>query len=181
MGKVERLLIKIEFVLLNLVLITGLIFLYVQKYIKYEIFMASIFLVVLFSGGFLLKYIFFRKIKALGHKLDFQYVTGFLEQPRLEGMYKDNWFQLHYCSRFNGKYWGLPRTYIKLQFKNKKEFDQKKLEKYIGKFKGMKIDSLEHVKRTYKNYLLMKMQYYVTDIKKVEKLMDHLIEISKTS
>ena len=125
----------------------------------------------------------YKSCEKLALSLKFRLVTaGFLEQARFEGMYKKNWWQIHFASRPYGEYWGMPRTYIKLQYKGKKRFDNKVLKKYLNKkFNGLKIDSVEHVVRPYKNYLLMKLTWFVFNKEKLQKLMDFLIKISEES
>jgi len=103
-----------------------------------------------------------------------------MEQPRMEGTYKKNWFQIHFASRSYGEYWGVPRTYIKLQFKEDKKFDEKILSTYSNKeFKGMNIININHIKRSYKNYLILRVNYFILDMNKIKQLMDYLIDVSK--
>ena len=103
-----------------------------------------------------------------------------MEQPRMEGTYKKNWFQIHFTSRSYGEYWGLPRTYIKLQFKENKNFDVDVLFKYKEYVLNNNIiNNIEHIKRGYKNYLLMRVKYYILKPNELLHLMDLLLKISK--
>ena len=168
------------FVVANALILCVLCYLFINGTLTKEFFLALVFLQIIFAAFFGYLYYTHQKLKKLAEQLRFEFTTRFLEQPRLEGMYKGNWFQLHYTSRDYGEYWGIPRTYIKLQYKDEKEFDGKVLGKYRLQVHGKSvIDSVDHIKRTYKNYLLMRIKYSLTDIKTLHSLMDLLIKISK--
>jgi hypothetical protein len=183
MAKKEKsIYVKSMFVALNVLVLMVLLYLFLTGRLRIELFMALAFLQVI--GASFMSYLYYRhtKMKKLAKELGFEFITRFLEQPRMEGMHKGNWFQLHFTSRDYGEYWGEPRTYVKLQYKEPKEFNQATLERYKNhSYDSMKIDSIEHMKRSYKNYLLMRVKYYVTDSKKLLALMDLLVKISKES
>ncbi|MFH2020754.1 MAG: hypothetical protein ABIJ34_05030 [archaeon] len=180
MGKKERIAVEIGFIILNVMLVGMLGYLYIEGYIALEVVLASLFALILFDAFMLFNYYMHKKYKSLASEFGFEFLTRFMEQPRMEGTYKGNWFQLHFTSRDHGEYWGIPRTYIKLQYKDSKEFSREKLSIYTDyKHSGYLINSIEHVQRTYKNYLLMKIRYYVTDKTHLTELMDLLIKISK--
>ena len=183
MAKTQSIIIKIAFAMVNIAVFSLLLFLLVNQFLIPEIFLALLLVQLLVSGFFFARYLLYKKFKKLALSLKFRLVTtGFLEQARFEGMYKKNWWQIHFASRPYGKYWGMPRTYIKLQYKDKKKFDNKMLKKYENhQINGLKIDSLEHVKRPYKNYLLMKLTWFVFNKDKLQKLMDRLLKISEES
>lgn len=183
MAKTQSVIIKIVFVLVNLVIFSMLLLLLVNNIIFAEIFLALVLVQLLVSGFLFVRYLMYKSCNKLALNLKFRLVTtGFLEQARFEGMYKKNWWQIHFASRPYGEYWGMPRTYIKLQYKEKKKFDNNVLNKYMNyQFHGLKIDSVEHVVRPYKNYLLMKLTWFVFNKEKLQKLMDLLIKISKES
>jgi len=179
----KSLAVKIAFMLANLVILTGFLFLLFNGIIIMEIFLAFVLIQVLVTGFFFAKYLMYKICERLAISLKFRLVTtGFFEQARFEGIYKKNWWQIHFASRPYGEYWGNPRTYIKLQYKDKKKFDNNVLKKYVNyKVNGLKIDSIEYVYRPYKNYLLMKLTWFVFKKEKLEKLMDTLLKISKES
>ena len=183
MAKKQSLVIKIAFALINMAIFSMFLLLLINNIIFPEIFLALVLVQLLVSGFFFARYLMYKNCKKLALSLKFRlFTTGFLEQARFEGMYKKNWWQIHFASRPYGKYWGMPRTYIKLQYKDKKKFDNKILKKYVNhKYNGLKIDSVEHVVRPYKNYLLMKLTWFVFSKEKLQKLMDFLIKISRES
>ena len=183
MAKTQSVIIKIVYVLGNLTIFSVLLLLLVNNIVLPEIFLALVLVQLLVSGFFFTRYLMYKSCNKLALSLKFRLVTtGFLEQARFEGMYKKNWWQIHFASRPYGEYWGMPRTYIKLQYKEKKKFDNKILKKYTNnQFNGLKIDSIEHVVRPYKNYLLMKLTWFVFNKEKLQKLMDFLIKISRES
>ncbi len=181
MLKKQSLVIKICFAVINMVIFSVLLLLLLNNIIIPEIFLAFIFVQVMVSGFFFGRYLMYKKCKKLALSMKFRLVTtGFLEQARFEGIYKKNWWQIHFSSRPYGEYWGMPRTYIKLQYKEKKKFDKTILKKYENyQINGLKIDSVEHVTRPYKNYLLMKLTWFIFSKEKLHKLMNLLLKISK--
>jgi hypothetical protein len=172
--------VKILFVVINLVVFIGLIWLHLETFFIFEILLALIFIQILIAGFFGVIYFLHHKFKILSNKLKFRFLTRFLEQPRMEGTYKDNWWQIHFASRSYSEYWGIPRTYIKLQFKTKNNFDKKKLAKYNNyKYEGNEVYNIVHIKRSYKNYLLMRITWYILNPKEITHLMDFLLNVSK--
>ena len=147
-----------------------------------EIYLLLVLLQILLSAFAMGFYIIHIMFKNLANKLKFHFITRFMEQPRMEGNYRDNWWQLHFASRAYGEYWGMPRTYVKLQFREEKKYNRKKLAGYSNyDLNGIKIDSIQHMVRPYKNYLLMKVKGYVMDKKKITALMDFLMKAEKES
>lgn len=181
MAKTQSVIIKIVFIIVNLAIFSMLLLLLINNIVLLEIFLALVLVQLLVSGFFFARYLMYKSCNKLALNLKFRLVTtGFLEQARFEGMYKKNWWQIHFASRPYGEYWGMPRTYIKLQYKDKKKFDNKILRKYIKhKYNGLKVDSVEHIVRPYKNYLLMKLTWFVFNKEKLHELMDLLLKISK--
>ena len=172
--------VKVIIVILNIIILSTFIWLYLANFIIFEILLALIFVQILISGFFAVIYFFHHKFKKLALKLKFQFLTRFLEQPRMEGTYKNNWWQIHFASRSYSEYWGVPRTYIKLQFKTDHNFDNKKLLKYINyKYEGIEVYNIVHIKRPYKNYLLMRINWYVLNHKEIHHLMDFLLNVAK--
>lgn len=180
MKKQNRFIIEILYFVINILCLGLITYLLIMNYIIFEIFMALIFIQVLGSFFVLFFYLFHEKMKKLAKVLKFDFMTRFMEQPRMEGDFKKNWFQIHFSSRSYGEYWGLPRTYIKLQYKEKKEFDKAVLSKYKPyTLNSNFIDNVEYIKRPYKNYLLMRIKYYVLDKNKIKDLMDFLLKVAK--
>jgi len=181
MVKIQSLIIKAMFALFNLVLVSIIILLLLNNVIIFEVFLALLFVQVLISGYFFFRYLLYKKYQHLAKQMNFDLITtGFLEQARLEGIYKKHWWQIHFASRPYGEYWGVPRTYIKLQFKKERKFNEKILQKYTNyMYQNNKINSVEHVKRPYKNYLLMKVMFFIINKNKLFRLMDFLLSVSK--
>ncbi len=181
-NKSKSLVMKLFVIVINLVTLLCLIWFYVSRKIIIETFLALIFLQSLIDSFLLFRYLIYKKAKRLSNKIKFQYLTIYLDQPRMEGIYKKNWWQIHFASRPYGEHWGTPRTYIKLQFKKNKKFDARVLGKYEDyNLNGFKINSIEHIKRPYKNYLLMKVMWYIFDKEKITELMDFLLKVAKES
>lgn len=170
----------IYFVLSTLIL-SIVIYLYYKRIIFFELFIALFFVYFLILSFVIFLYFFvYKRIYNLAKELNFKYLEGSFPHPKLEGYYKNNWFQLHYVSRDYGSNWGKPRTYIKLQFKELKKFDESKLIKYNNyNFNDHKIVEIKHIIRDYKNYLLLKMEWPTFNKKKVYQLMDFLIKVAK--
>lgn len=182
MKKFQKYAIEIMFFIINILFLALITYLLIEDIIIFEIFMALLFAQVLGSCFILGFYYLHNKFKKLAKDLNFDFITRFMEQPRMEGTYKKNWWQIHFSSRAYGEYWGLPRTYIKLQFKEKKKFNTNLLLKYVGCDHGnCKINNIEHIQRPYKNYLLMRVKYYVTKKEEILKLMDLLLKVAKES
>jgi len=120
------------------------------------------------------------RIKKTGKKLGFKLITPIYLQPRLEGTYQRNWWQIHYRSKETGGNPGLLRTYIKLQFKARKNFSKEKLGKYRNyDFNGQKIIVVKHLVRPHKSYLLLKRTGFTFNKKDIIDLMDLLLKIAK--
>jgi hypothetical protein len=148
--------------------------------IIFEAFIALIFLQTLICGLMLFLYFQYKRLQSLARTLNFKYLTGTFPHPKFEGDYKKNWWQLHFLSKDEGEQWGMPRTYIKLQWKEKKLFDAAKLEKYRNiDYKGNKIIEVKHVARENKNYLLLKRVLITFDKKRIYELMDFLLDIAR--
>jgi len=180
MEKKKSILIKAIVFILNFLILLLMIFLYLSGMIIMEVLLALLFLQSLACGMMLFIYLLYKKFQQVGRQLGFRYIKGSWTHPKFEGHYKKNWFQVHYISKETGDQWGVPRTYIKLQFKEKREFDQKKLKKYNTlDYRGNRIVSLSHVERNYKNYLLLKRQTFTFNVKKIHQLMDLLIRIAE--
>ncbi len=130
MGKKERRIVEFIFILGNLTIVLGLAYLLLARYIIFEIFLALLFLIMLSDSFLIFMYVIHKNMKQLSEKLGFTFLTRFLEQPRMEGIYNKNWFQIHFTSRAYSEYWGMPRTYIKLQFKETKKYNAEKRKKY---------------------------------------------------
>jgi len=178
--KEKKWIIELLFSLVNILSLVTLYYLYAEKILISEIILALLLLQLLGSAFILFRYYLHEAIKNMGKKIGFRNITRFLEQSRLEGVYKKNWFQIHFASRDYGEYWGVPKTYIKLQYREPKKYDKNILEKYTDKmFYGMKIDGVNHIKRSYKNYLLMRVNWYIINKKKITQLMDKLLKIEK--
>ena len=180
MKKYQRYFVEILFYIVNILYLGLVTFLLLKDYIIFEVFMALLFVQVMGSMLILFFYYLHSKVKKLANSLKFDFITRFMEQPRMEGTYKKNWFQIHFTSRSYGEYWGLPRTYIKLQFKENKNFDVDVLFKYKEYVLNNNIiNNIEHIKRGYKNYLLMRVKYYILKPNELLHLMDLLLKISK--
>ena len=160
--KAQSLMIKTLFAAANLAGIGILFLLYLYGLYIWEVFLALCLVQMLFSGYFFGKYLMYKAYQKIAHNLGFDLITtGFLEQARMEGNYRDNWFQIHYASRPYGEYWGVPRTYVKLQYKTKLSFDKNILDKKAPYVLGdLKIDSLVYIDSNYKNYLLIKVTFF---------------------
>jgi hypothetical protein len=180
MGKNERRLIEVAFITCNALILSALIYFFMRGYILFEIFMALVFMQGLASAFLIFLYLMHRRFKRIANEIGFEFITRFLEQPRMEGLHKKNWFQIHFTSRSYSEYWGMPRTYIKLQFKEQKKFDDAKLKKYENfQLSGLNVKNVQHIIRPYKNYLLMRVDWYVLEKGNLIRLMDLLIKIEK--
>ncbi len=175
-----------EFSIVLFGFIIGTIFLLIviERYINgrynFLVLRATIFayLLAIIITGFRLYFVSI--VKNLAEKLGFKHITPFFVQQRIEGHYKKNWFQIHYRSKETGNDPGVLRTYVKLQFKKKKRFDKRVLQKYRNyKLKDHNIIIIKHLKRPYKNYLLLKRSWYTFDEKKIKELMDFLIKVAE--
>lgn len=172
--------VKICTILVNLVYLGTSILLFFKGAISMQLLIALVFLQSLIMGLLLFNYILYIKFQDLAKGLGFRYLTLFLEQPRMEGKYKNNTFQLHFKQMERGEVTGMLRSYIKLQWKEDKFFDDKILEKYTNyRYKSNKIISIDHIVRTYKNYLLLRREWFTFDKKNICDLMDLLIKVSK--
>jgi len=173
--------VTIVFILFTLITVVCF-FVYISGEISFLVFRAIFFLyvLVLFIVG--LRIHTLSKIKELSVALDFELITPFYLQPKIEGTYKKNWFQVHYVSKETGRDPGVLRTYVKLQYKKKKRFNTEKLKKYSNyDFGKDKIIVVKHIERKYKNYLLLKRSGYTFDKSKITALMDFLLKVAKES
>ena len=121
--------------------------------------------------------LFYTYIIKLGKSIRFKMMTKVFHQPKIEGKYKDHYFQVHYCSR-DGDSPSFIRTYVKMIFKKNIKFDNKKLSKIKGKHLGNPILCVKHIIRSDKNYLLVKTSPYIFEKNKLFDMMNYLIEIS---
>jgi hypothetical protein len=182
MEKTRNFLIKGIIILMNLVTLIIFILLYLNKIILFEIFLALVFLQFLLFGLILFIYVQYKRVHKLARELNFKYMKGTFPHPKFEGTYKKNWWQIHYLSKETGNQWGMPRTYIKLQWKTPKKFDDNKLYKYTNlKHGDSRIIGIKHVIRDYKNYLLLKRPLFTFNKKKIHSLMDLLLKVAKES
>lgn len=182
MANKDKTYVIILFFVGNLTFFSLLIYLYIYNLIIVELMFALIFFQLLSIGFLSFLYLMHIKFQKLAAQLKFNFITRFVEQPRLEGIYKKNWWQIHFASRSYSRYWGLPRTYIKLQYHKKMKFDNKKLKKYYNyQDDNMQIMSIQHIKKPYKNYLLMRVNGYILDKKKITQLMNFLLKVANDS
>ncbi|MEM2139185.1 MAG: hypothetical protein QXM96_03455 [Candidatus Woesearchaeota archaeon] len=178
-------LLNIVYFILSTFALVLIFYFYYKKIIIPELFRAVVFLYFLVLFFFFSMYFFvYRRIYKLAKALDFKYLEGSFPHPKFEGYYKNNWFQIHYVSRDHGSNWGQPRTYIKLQHKDLKNYDINKLKKYenyvLKSNKNThKIVEIKHIIRDYKNYLLLKREYPTFNINRIKELMDFLIQVEK--
>jgi hypothetical protein len=169
-------------VLFNIITLIALILLYLNNTILFEIFLALAFLQFLLFVLTLFIYLQYKRVQKFARELGFKYIKGTFPHPKFEGTYKKNWWQIHYLSRETGSQWGMPRTYIKLQWKTPKKFDDNKLYKYTNiKHGDSRIMEIRHVVRDYKNYLLLKRPLFTFNKKKLHSLMELLLKVAKES
>lgn len=182
MGNKEKRIVEIIFIFANIFILILNGFLLKYDFIIFELFLPILLIQILLSLFLIGMYILHKNLKKLANDLNFHFTTRFLEQPRMEGTYKNNWWQIHFTSRDYSKYWGLPRTYLKLQFKEDKTFNEKILKGYVNCEKDhCNIINIQHIKRPFKNYLLMRLDWYVIDKKRIQKAMNLLLKIAKES
>jgi hypothetical protein len=182
MEKTKSFAIKGIVVLLNIVLLVSIILFYLNKVFIFETFLALVFLQGLLCALAIFIYYQYSRVKKLAKELDFKYLKGSFPHPKFEGQYKNNWWQIHYLSKEEGSQWGMPRTYIKLQWKTQKKFDDNILFKYKNIQNGdSKIIEIKHIVREHKNYLLLKRTLFTFDKRKIHGLMDLLLKIAKES
>ncbi len=166
--------------LINIVSLMSIILLYFYKIIIFELFLALIFFQALICCVSLFLYYIYKRLQKLANALNFKYIKGSFPHPKFEGYYKNKWWQLHFVSKEEGEQWGKPRTYVKLQYKDLKKYDEEILKKYKNlKLNGNKIVEVKHVVREYKNYLLLKRDLPTLNKKKICELMDLLLKIEK--
>ncbi len=182
MEKKQTRIIEILIVAANLAIIAFVVNLYLRKIIILEVLLASFFCnVLILSLGFFIFYQY-QRLKKLAKELGFKYIKSSFPHPKYEGHYKSHWWQLHFVSRETGDKWGMPMTYIKLQWKEPKKFDEYKLHKYNDRKIGMsKIVEIKYIVRDSKNYLLLKRAWYTFNKKKIYHLMDLLLKIARES
>ncbi len=155
---------------------------YLKEMLPFLVLRAILFIYVLSIVLVALRLYFINIVKKLGKELKFKLITPFYLQPRLEGTYKNNWWQIHFVSKETGKDPGVLRTYIKLQYKQNKKFDENKLKKYRNYlFHKKKVIVVKHITRPNKNYLLLKRDWFTFNKKELCGLMDLLLKISKES
>ena len=161
-----------------IVLITGMY--YLSGSLSFLLFRAILFIYILSIIMISLRVFFINLIKKLAHKLGFELITPFYMQPRIQGTYNKNWWQIHFVSKETGKDPGVLRTYIKLQFKKPKKFDEDKLKKYKNFIsKNCRILTIKHIVRPHKNYLLLKRSWFTFNEKDIKEMMDLLLKVSK--
>jgi hypothetical protein len=182
MEKSKSIAIKAIVFMLHFAIFIVDIFLYLNKIIIFEAFLALLFLQGLTCGIMFFVYYQYKRLQNLARSLDFKYLKGSFPHPKYEGHYKNNWWQLHFVSKETGEQWGLPRVYIKMQWKKTKHFN----EGYFDKYKNMKyrennILEVKHVIRDYKNYLLLKRNGFTFNKEKIHELMDLLLKIAAES
>jgi hypothetical protein len=166
--------------ILATILVISSVYFFLKKDISIIIFQAILFLYILCVFIVVLRLLFLRYVKDFAKKIGFEVVTPFYIQPKLEGYYKNNWFQIHYVSKETGKSPSLLRTYIKLQYKKIKHFDTEELDKYDDKpYKEYQLLTVKHIIREDKNYLLLKSKWFIFDERKIHELMDLLLKISR--
>jgi hypothetical protein len=124
---------------------------------------------------------FFHQVSKLAKSMRFEIITSIFHQPKIEGYYKEHFWQIHYRSKDAGKNPSFIRTYVKLIFKKEMRFDQKKLEKINKRYGGYNIICAKHIIRPSKNYLLLKVSPYIFEKRKIYELMDYLLQIYKDS
>ena len=168
--------------IISTIVAVGSIILYIQGYLAMIYLRAILFLYVMSFMIILLRLYFIQIIKRVGEQLGFKLITPFYLQPRIEGHYKGNWFQVHYRSKESGTDPGILRTYVKLQYKKPMKFIEKKFDKYTNyNFKNHHIIVIKHLKRPNKNYLLLKRRGFTFERKDLIQLMDFLLKIAKES
>jgi hypothetical protein len=172
-------LILTGFIIATLLVILS-VYYFLQNKISFIVFRAILFLYFLCVFILILRLMFLKYVKDFAKKIGFEVITPFYLQPKLEGYYKDNWFQIHYVSKETGKSPSLLRTYVKLQYKSLKHFDKAKLDRYDDKpYKDFQILTIKHIIREEKNYLLLKSKWFTFDKTKIHELMDLLLKVSK--
>ena len=182
MKKSKSIIIKLTVFVLNLIFFTSTILLYNNNTIVFEAVVALLFLQVLFCGMMFFLYYQYKRLQSLARSLDFKYLKGSFPHPKFEGHYKNNWWQLHFLSKETGEQWGLPRTYIKLQWKKPKQFNDVKFFKFKNtNYKGNNLLEVKHVMRDYKNYLLLKRVGFTFNKEKIHELMNLLLKIAAES
>jgi hypothetical protein len=120
MNKLQSFAIKATVLIVNLILLFTILYLLVSGMIIFELFLPLLFSQALIAGLLLGAYFVYKKIDILRKDIGFHFITGITLYPKIEGNYKNNWWQVHFVSRDIGAQWGTPRTYIKLQYKAKK-------------------------------------------------------------
>jgi hypothetical protein len=182
MERKKSITIKLIIFLVNIVIFISMMLLYLNNILIFEGVMALLFFQALFCGIALFLYSMYKRLQSLARSLNFKYLKDSFPHPKFEGHYKNNWWQLHFTSKEEGQQWGMPRTYIKLQYKEKKEFDVPGYSKYSNiDFKGNRIIEIRHIVRDYKNYLLLKRAWFTFDKKKIYELMDLLLKVAAES
>ncbi|NTV22828.1 MAG: hypothetical protein HGA85_00445 [Nanoarchaeota archaeon] len=182
MEKWQKVSAKLSAIILSFLVLFVNLYLYLNGKIIFELLLALLFLQSLISGLMLFTYFLYKKFQRLADNLGFIYIQGTFMHPKFEGHYKGKWFQLHFVSKETGGDWGVPMTYVKLQWKEKKTFDDKKLAAHNRKdYKHSSIIEIKHVVRDYKNYLLLKRRWFTFSPKKIEELMDLLISLSESA
>jgi len=172
--------ILIGFIIFSIIVL-ACVFLYIKGNLLFIYLRAILFLYVLSTVIISLRLYFIEMVKRLGNRLGgFKLITPFYLQPRLEGTYKNNWWQIHYVSKETGKDPGVLRTYIKLQYKKPKRFDEKKLKAYRNYcYKNCRIITIKHITRPYKNYLLLKRNKFTFNESERKDMMDFLLKVAR--
>ena len=71
---------------------------YLKEMLPFLVLRAILFIYVLSIVLVALRLYFINIVKKLGKELKFKLITPFYLQPRLEGTYKNNWWQIHFVS-----------------------------------------------------------------------------------
>ena len=179
MDKKISMMIKLLIFLGNLVFLLLIFILFLDQKIIFEALLALLFMQSLFCGIALFLYSMYKKFQKLARQFNFKYLRGSFPHPKFEGYFKKNWWQLHFVSKEEGEQWGVPRTYIKLQFKKPKKFDEKILKNYRNiVYKGHRVMEIKYIDRDYKSYLLLKRTWFIFEKTKIIQLMELLLKVA---
>lgn len=177
---IEKVSYVIVGVIIFTIIISATVILYANGKISFIVLRALLFFYSLSLVLLIIRIYFMYYVNKFAKSLGFKVITPFYMQPKLEGIYKNNWWQIHFVNKETGTSPAILRTYIKLQWKTKKKFAEQKFRKYDNLvYKGSRIISINHIVRETKNYLLLKKAWFSFDKKHTHKLMDLLLKISK--
>jgi len=165
------------FVLLIIILL-GLIYSYLFYKIKvaYVILLSLFVIDVVYIIAAIHKFVFVRNCYNLSKKLGFNFFLDDKGQPRMDGNYESNQFQLHFRYKLGGKFDGRERTYVKLRFLKEEKIDESKLDNYCS-LSGFDILNISYVKKPGKYYLLMKVVGYIFVKDDIMRLLNHIIKV----